>query len=928
MDLSRPTLAATALAAALFSVAALAEEAPSTKAKVDFGRDVRPILSENCFVCHGFDAQKREAGLRLDTHEGVLETLESGDAAVVPGNLEDSGLIFRVEVDDDEMVMPPPKSGKKLTAEEIDVLKRWVAEGAPWGGHWAFEPVAKVEPPRTEDASWSRGPVDSFLLARMEEEGLKPSPEAEPTALLRRVTLDLTGLPPTIAEVDGFLAAVDAVGLGAAYEKAVDRLLDSPRYGEHMARYWLDAARYGDTHGLHLDNFREMWPYREWVIRAFNANKPFDEFVVEQLAGDLLPNPSTDQLIATGFNRCHVSTAEGGSIVEEVYTRNVTDQVDTDGTVFLGMSVGCARCHDHKFDPITQKEYYQFFAFFNNIDGPAMDGNASRWQPFLVTPTDEQTERIKAMDAKIVESKAGLDAEVKRLAASYDPGIDEGLSEDVVPEDYVWIDDGPPAGATSREAGEFVDAAADRPVKSGRRSLRVQAAGLTQNVIETTGPKLKTGAGDVLFAHVHLDPANPPREVMLQWKIGGQWARRAYWGENLVGFGKDGGVERLRIGDLPARGEWVRLEVPTAKLEIAPGTRIEGWAFTLYDGVAHFDASGLRTGTAQEGRAYPNLTAWIRDRKADGGAGLAEDVKAIIAKPRDQRSVEERRRLIDLFLTAGWSQTDEAVTKARDELAKAEEARRKLDGELSTTLIFRERPGEPKPAFVLHRGEYDQPTDRVTRAVPAFLPPMPSDAPADRLGLARWLVMPENPLTARVAVNRFWQQVFGAGIVKTSEDFGTQGERPSHPELLDWLAATFQEEGWDVKAMMKRLVSSSAYRQSTKASPEALAKDPDDRLLTRGPRFRLDAETLRDQALYVGGVLVEELGGASVKPPQPSGLWEAVAYGDSNTKNFKADEGAGKVHRRSVYTFWKRTSPPPQMTTLDAPSRESCQVRR
>ncbi|WP_337175859.1 PSD1 and planctomycete cytochrome C domain-containing protein [Paludisphaera sp.] len=930
MDLGLRLFAASALAAALGSTTMGADEpAPATTTKVDFARDVRPILSENCFACHGPDPGHRKADLRLDTHEGAFEVLKSGDAAVVPGDPEASGLVFRVEVDDDEMLMPPPKSGKTLTAEQVAILRRWVEEGADWGGHWAFEPVTRPEPPKPAEAhaAWPRGPVDAFVLARVEAEGLEPSPQAEPAALLRRVTLDLTGLPPTVAEAEAFLAAVAADGLDAAYDKAVDRLIDSPRYGEHMARYWLDAARYGDTHGLHLDNFREMWAYRDWVVRAFNANKPFDQFVVEQLAGDLLPNPTADQLIATGFNRCHVSTAEGGSIEEEVYTRNVTDQVDTNGTVFLGLTVGCARCHDHKYDPVSQKEYYQLFAFFNNIDGPAMDGNASRWAPFLPTPTPEQAEKIKELDARVAELKEKVEAEGRRFAASYDPKADDARPEVVAREDYAWIDDAPPSGAAASGAGEFVARSA-HPVKSGRRSLRIEAKGLTQKVIEANGPKLKVGEGDSLFAHVYLDPKARPREVMLQWKIGGEWSRRATWGEDLIDWGKPGTVERLRVGDLPTDGEWVRLEVPAAKLDIPPGTVVEGWAFTLFDGVAYFDESGLRTWTPQEGRTYPHLTAWIRDRIADDGAGLADDVKAIIKKPRAQRTEEERKKLIDLFLAAGWSEVDEALRPIRAELAKAEAERKKIDGEVSTTLIFRERQGDPKPAFLLNRGEYDQPKEQVGRALPAFLPPLPADAPADRLGLARWLVAPEHPLTARVAVNRFWQQVFGTGIVKTSEDFGSQGEPPSHPELLDWLASTFRDEGWDVKAMMRRLVSTAAYRQSTRATPEALAKDPDNRLLARGPRFRLDAEMLRDQAFFAGGILVEEMGGPSVKPPQPEGLWEAVAYRDSDTAVFKADEGPRKVHRRSLYTFWKRTAPPPQMSTLDAPSRESCTVRR
>jgi Protein of unknown function (DUF1553)/Protein of unknown function (DUF1549)/Planctomycete cytochrome C len=902
--------------------------APAKPRPVNFAREVRPILSDNCFACHGPDDKQRKAKLRLDVHESVLAKLESGDAAVVPGKPDDSSLIFRVETDDAEMLMPPKHSGKSLNPQQIDVLKRWIAEGAPWGEHWAFEPPAKTEPP-AESASnkdWARNAIDRFLLARIEAEGLKPSREADPILLLRRVYLDLTGLPPTPAEVDAFQADA-AKGLDPAYEKVVDRLLDSPRYGEHMARFWLDAARYGDTHGLHLDNFREMWPYRDWVVNAFNANKPFDQFVVEQLAGDLLPNPTQDQLIATGFNRCHVSTSEGGSIEEEVYVRNVVDQVDTNGTVFLGLTVGCARCHDHKYDPVRQKDYYQLFAFFNNIDGPALDGNVSKWAPILQVPSPEQSAAIKAADAQLAELRGKLSAESTKIVASYDPKRDEGQSEVVQRSDYVWIDDAAPAGASIQGDGEFVGKP-DHPVFRGASSLRVEASGLKQKIIEAGGPKLKVGEGDAFFAYVFIDPLNPPKEIMLQWRIGGQWSRRAFWGENVIPWGQDGTPERTRFGDLPASGKWVRLDVAAKSIGIAPGTVVDGWAFTLHDGVAYWDAAGLETWTPQEGQTFDSLTAWIRARKVDGGAGLTDPLKAIVKKPRAQRTDDERKQLLASFVENGWTTSRAILEPIRQRIAQTEAERKKVDEAISTTLVFRERTGEPKQAFVLNRGEYDQRRDKVGRSTPSFLPPLPAGAPVDRLGFARWLVAPNHPLTARVAVNRFWLHVFGTGIVKTAEDFGAQGEPPSHPELLDWLAVQFREEGWDVKRFVKRMVMSAAYRQTSQTSPESLAKDPDNRLLSRGPRFRLDAETLRDQAFFVSGMLVERMGGPSVKPPQPAGLWEAVAYTGSNTARFTADTGVEKVHRRSLYTFWKRTSPPPQMTTLDAPSRESCQVRR
>lgn len=894
---------------------------------VSFAHEVRPILSENCFACHGFDAEKRKGNLRLDTRAGAFETLKSGETAIVPGDLDESALIFRIEIDDDdEMMMPPKASGKSLSPAEIDVLKRWVAEGAHWSDHWSFDPPAAAKPPEIPDSNRARNPIDNFILARLAAEALKPADRAEPVALLRRVYLDLIGLPPTPADVDAFEASVQSDGFDAAYEKTVDRLLASPRYGEHMARFWLDAARYGDTHGMHLDNFREMWPYRDWVVAAFNANKPFDQFIVEQLAGDLLPNPTPDQLIATGFNRCHVSTSEGGSIEEEVYVRNVVDQVDTNGTVFLGLTIACSRCHDHKFDPITQKEYYQLFAFFNNIDGPALDGNISKWAPVLQVPNDAQKAKLADLDKRLTDLRAKLDQQTDQLAASYDPKLDDDQSEEPARSDFVWIDDAFPQGAKVQGDGEFV-AGPDHPVQSGGVSLRIEAVGLRQKVVEDPGAKLKVGSDDVLFARVYLDPSNPPRQIMLQWRVGGKWMRRAYWGENLIEWGKDGTTERLRIGDRPNLAEWVRLEVPAASVGLKPGTEIDGWAFTQFDGVAHWDAAGLVTQTPQPGQTFESLSAWARAKAADGGEGLADSVKQLLKKPKAERTAEDHRALLDAFLPV-WSEGGAVVAPTHAEIAKTEAERKTLDEAIATTLIYRERAGDPKPAYVLNRGEYDQRRDEVGRALPAFLPPLPEGAPVDRLAFARWLVAPEQPLTARVTVNRFWQQVFGVGLVKTSEDFGAQGEPPSHPELLDWLAVQFREDGWDVKRFMKRVLMSSTYLQSSRIDPESLAKDPENRLLARGPRFRLDAETLRDQAFYVGGMLVEEIGGPSVKPPQPEGLWEAVAYVGSNTGKFAADKGVDKVHRRSLYTFWKRTSPPPQMTTLDAPSRESCLVRR
>ncbi len=892
---------------------------------VNFAREVRPILSEHCFTCHGPDDAKRKAGFRLDSKDGAFAKLESGNLAIVPKRPDESELIFRIESDDADLRMPPRKGGKPLSAEQISLVSRWIEEGAAWSSHWSFEPPRRPALPPVKNGAWCSGEIDRFILARMESEGLSPSPEVDRTTLNRRVTLDLTGLPPRLGDVDAFLADSSR----EAYEKVVDRLLDSSHYGEHMARFWLDAVRYGDTHGLHLDNYREIWPYRDWVINAFTGNKPFDRFIVEQLAGDLLPNPTLDQIIATGFNRCHVSTNEGGSIEEEVYVRNVVDQVDTNGIVFLGLSTGCARCHDHKYDPIRMKDYYQLFAFFNNIDGPAMDGNSAKWAPIVHVPSPRNTEALRSIDARIASLRQTIATEAAKAVSSYDGQADATESEVARRDDFVWLDDALPAGATPQGDGpwEFVSKP-DYPVYSGRSAWRTSASGLKQRFIDNAARKLKVGEGDTLFAHVYIDPLQPPKELMLQWHTQGNWTHRAYWGENRIDWGRDGTPERLRIGSLPPSGKWVRLEVPAATLGLKPGTEIDGWAFTQFDGTVYWDKAGIETWTPQEGQLYDSLTAWVRAQRTIASANLPESLKAILQIDRSRRTEAQVKELRSYFVGNAYSKTSVLLGPLRAQIDEAERQRKLIEGQIPTTLVYREKAGDPKPAFMLNRGEYDQRKEKVSRAVPAFLPPLPSGTPRNRLGFAQWLIAPDHPLTARVAVNRLWLQVFGTGIVKTAEDFGAQGEPPSHPDLLDWLAIQFREDGWDVKRFMKRLVMSSTYRQSSRMTPETLAKDPANRLLARGPRFRLDAEMLRDQAFFASGLLVEAVGGPSVKPPQPPGLWEAVAYTDSDTAHFTADKESEKIHRRSLYTFWKRTSPPPQMTTFDAPSREACLVRR
>jgi hypothetical protein len=899
---------------------------------IDFNRQIRPILSEHCFACHGPDDKNRKAKLRLDTREGAFAALRSGGFAIVAGKSAQSELFVRVTSNDADAIMPPPKFNKPLKPEQVELIRQWINQGAAWSEHWAFVAPKKPAPPQVLNANGVHNRIDAFILARLKTVGLQPSPEADRTTLVRRVTFDLTGLPATPEEVENALHDKSPDW----YEKVVDRLLQSPRYGEHMARFWLDIARYGDTHGLHLDNYREMWPYRDWVIKAFNSNLPYDQFVTQQLAGDLLTPVTSapgspgdmDRLVATGFNRCHVTTSEGGSIEEEVYVRNVVDQVETNGIVFFGMTFGCARCHDHKYDPFTMKDFYSFFAFFNSIDGKPLDGNAAQHPPIVRVASADQMAILDKLNQKVAGIQQRIAGEVAKIP--YDESKEREEVEPKERADYVWIDDSLPRGAKAVSDGgpagswPFVASPA-HPVFSGRLSMRRTAEGQSQHYFTDASPGLRVGEGDVIFAHVYLDPERPTREIMLQWNAG-DWKHRAYWGENLINFGADNTPERVRMGELPEPGGWVRLEVPVEKVGLKAGMTITGWAFTQHGGTVYWDKAGIVTKTHQGPEKNTTLTAWAKSQQGPALAKLPKPVQDALKVDPAKRNAGQKKTIRDYFIETVYAPARATFTPLHKELADATRERDQIDKQIPSSLVFKES-AKPRPAYILKRGEYDQRGEEVSRATPAFLPPMPVDQPKDRLGLAKWLVAPAHPLTSRVAVNRFWQQVFGTGIVKTAEDFGSQGEQPSHPELLDWLAVQFVEDGWNVKQFMKRLVMSATYRQSSKLTKEKLAADPANRLLSRGPRFRLDAEMLRDQALFVGGMLIERVGGPSVKPPQPSGLWEAVGYTSSNTAKFKADTG-DSIHRRSLYTFWKRTAHSPQMGTFDAPSREACQVRR
>jgi hypothetical protein len=890
---------------------------------ISFNRDVRPILSNHCYQCHGPDEKHREGGLRLDGRDAAMAKLESGETALVPGDAAASHLIARITSADAGLVMPPPEIGKPLSPAQIETLTKWIAQGAEYQGHWSFLPPADAAPPDIARPEFVQNPIDRFVLKRLLAEGLEPSPEADRMTLLRRVTLDLTGLPPTPAEVDAFLNDASP----NAYEKVVDRLLQSPRYGEHMARYWLDAARYGDTHGLHLDNERSLWPYRDWVIDAFNSNKPFDQFTVEQIAGDLLPEASRDQKIASGFNRCNVTTSEGGSINDEVLVRYAVDRTEAIGTIFMGLTLNCSVCHTHKFDPITQSEFYGLYAFFNSLADAAMDGNALLPPPYIKLPTSEQEAAMSDLDQKIAATNAEIASAVAKAASEYQDPADADVPADalgVLRQEYVWIDDAPPAGAQLQpNAGEwrFVS----EPVKpfSGQNSHVRSAAGLTQHFFTGATPPLPIGAGDSFFTYVYLDPANPPKTIMLQFNDG-SWEHRAYWGENAIAWGADDSPSRRRMGDLPPAGQWTKLEVPVESVGLTSGSVVNGWAFTQFDGTVYWDKSGLKT--RELGGGYDSLKEWIEFAAKADAKVVPQDIINIAKVEPDKRNDDQKNRLRDHFLRNVHADLRGVFDPLNQRLDSLNQQKTQLDNQIPATMVS-EDLAQPREAFVLVRGAYDKQGDKVERGVPKVFPPLPEGAPVNRLGLARWLTMPGHPLTARVTVNRYWQQFFGTGIVKTAEDFGSQGEWPSHPDLLDWLATEFIRSGWNVKEMHKLIVMSGTYRQSSKVNPELLAKDPENRLLARGPRFRLDAESIRDSLLFISGLLVERDGGKSVKPPQPEGVWEAVAFVGSNTRQFSADSGPA-IYRRSLYTFWKRTSPPPMMLAFDAPSRESCTVRR
>ncbi len=933
------------LAAHLSSSLLAGQSSARITAETDFQRVVRPILSENCFHCHGPDANTRMADLRLDTREGVFTKRENG-TPVSPGDLRASLVYQRIMQDDPAVRMPPESSHKVLTDAQKDILKRWIAEGAAWKQHWSFVPPSRAPLPVVKKKDWVRNPVDAFILAKLEAARLEPAPEADRRALIRRLSLDLVGLPPDPSEVEEFVNDSSP----QAYEKLVDQMMASRHWGEHRGRYWLDAARYADTHGIHIDNYREMWPYRDWVIGAFNRNLSFDRFTIEQLAGDLLPNRTVDQQIASGFHRCNVTTNEGGAIPEEFEAIYAKDRVDTTGTVWLGLTLGCATCHDHKFDPISTKDFYSMAAFFRNTTQNAMDGNIPDTPPILVVPKGPDVQRWDQLnrDERVLLERMGqarkqpgkafgkwllsksraeltapvdLSAQLAILSLANTASLDyRGRTETVPLKDGLTLGDGPRPNSKALHFG----AKAQIEIPDRNDFSSDQAFSIAAWILSPEND-------DNFVIASQMNPEDKDRGWLIELT-----ARVPM----LKLTGDDGKAISARGEHLRQLkpGVWNHLVVTYDGSREQAGMRLylNGKSIQALGNAAAVDLRGeIRTGKPLrlgsdgkrffDGGAIAEFRIFNRPLTEDE-AQLAfawSELRPALSKPADQLTEAERTSFHLFFLNHQDKKYRQFVAKRQEVDAQQRDIRRRS----AVTHVMQERGDSQPMAHILFRGQYDQPRQPVPPNVPSALPPMPASFPRNRLGLAQWLVDPSNPLTARVTVNRFWQELFGTGLVKSSEDFGSQGQAPSHPELLDWLAVEFRESGWDVKRFFKLLVTSAAYQQSAEANETKLKADPENRLLSRGPRFRMDGEMVRDYALAASGLLVPTIGGPSVKPYQPEGIWETVAMIGSNTQFYKQDSG-DKLYRRSLYTFWKRSAPPASMEIFGAPTRESCTVRR
>ena len=888
--------------------------------RVDFNRDVRSILSDKCFACHGPDENHREGDLRLDDQDSVFANRD-GYSIVKPGSADESELIARVESDDPDMVMPPTDSGKELTPKEISLLRRWVSEGAEWKRHWSFEPPTRPKPPET-DSDWATNEIDSFIEKHLNDAGLKPEPIADRNVLARRLHLDLTGLPPSGAELEQFLNDASPI----AYERLVDRLLDSPHYGERMALAWLDQARYADTNGYSIDGGRHMWLWRDWVINAYNTNMPFDQFVVEQLAGDLLPNATIDQKVATGFSRNHMITHEGGTIAEENLVNYTADRVRTTAEVFLGLTMGCAQCHDHKFDPITQKDYYRFFAYFNTLEDRGHDGDGGR----NAAPRIQATSVLGRDGNEVRDLRFELEQLEKKLA-DYDSRQEQwekrtreeletrGKELQLHPIEVLKV--------TSPNRGAAYDVREDGTVylpNSSGRSPSISGR-LDSSLNEITGLR-------IVF---YPDDKFPNQGIGHGNKDGMKGSLLLTSFSASTTLVPSDQVDLYKI--IPIRNVTASDALPqypaTACLDPRDNN---GWSPGEQSTPQHITFQFDKPLNAVESSYVTVMLVW------GGGHGLTGGKYRVFAMTGNDDGTNVPDNVQAALEQSPQSRTRAQVDAIREHYKKSSPELANLRYQIenlkqriayltdSHPVMVMNVAKKPRQTFVLNRGQYDQPTVPVDAGVPSQLEFGKSEFAGDRLGLARWLIQPEHPLTARVAVNRIWQNLFGSGIVATSADFGSQGDPPSHPELLDWLATEFAANSWNVKAIIKKIVMSSTYRQGSRVSAEKLAADPNNRLLSRGARFRLDAEFVRDAALKTSGLLARRIGGPSVRPYQPFGLWREISHFGSTpatAQAFVQDHGE-HLYRRSMYTYWKRTVPPPSMVTFDAPNREVCTIRR
>ncbi len=904
----------------LFSTAASLTKAAEPEASPDFNQDIRPILSENCYFCHGPDEKHREADLRLDDREAAIEFL-----AIVPGNPQESELLNRLHTTDPEEVMPPPRTRKKLTKKEIQLLTKWIEAGAEYEGQWSFIPLKPVDVPKVKNKKWVRNAIDNFVLKKLEQNQIQPSDTASKERLIRRVTFDITGLPPTLKEIDAFLADQSP----NAYEKLVDRLLASPRYGERMTTEWLDVARYSDTYGYQVDRDRYVWPWKDWVIRSFNKNMPYDQFITEQLAGDLLPNATDDQILATTFNRLHPQKVEGGSTPEEFRVEYVADRTETIGTAFLGMTLLCCRCHSHKYDPITQHEYYQLSSFLDNIDEA---GLYSFFTPAVPTPTlllktDGQKKQIAELEQKIQLAEKKL-LEIRKTKEKAGPSFDVGT----------------PGEKITSPAHPLI------PGRIAHLDFEKKLSGSNKTVPGKKGNAVKLSGDDGIGLKVGNFKRHEPFTITLWMNTPDVKDRavifhrsRAWTDAGSRGYQlliEDGKLSASLIHFWPGDAIRVKTEnqIPTNK-----------WIHVafLYDGSSRADGlsiyiDGVRAETEVirdnlykqiTGGGGDNITIGQRMRDRGFTNGLVDEfevynrqltsveikqlhdglsLKELLETKPQQLIAGQQEQLIELELA--WNDTE--YKKTQDELQTLREQHNKLVDSIPEIMVMQEKP-KPRQTYFLIRGAYDARGDKVESLTPASLNPFPDDAPKNRLGLAKWLTDPKQPLTSRVTVNRYWQMIFGQGLVRTPEDFGSQGEPPTHPKLLDWLANDFMTHGWDVKRLIKQMVMSATYRQSSAVTPALLKRDPENRLLAHAPSYRLPAEMLRDNAIATAGLLVDKIGGAPAKPYEVEVSFKPVGR----------SKGEG-LYRRSLYTYWKRTGPAPVMMTLDASKRDVCRVKR